>query len=62
MSVCKNCGRTLVPDEIALYKRLVNRAASEYLCLSCFAEKYKVTEKQLHEKIQLFKDMGCTLF
>ncbi len=62
MSACKQCGRTLVPDEIAIYKRLVNRGATEYLCLTCFAEKYRVTEEQLHEKIRFFRNMGCTLF
>lgn len=57
-----HCGRPLKPDEIAIYKRLVNRGAESYLCLTCFADKYKVTEAQLHEKIRFFRNMGCTLF
>ena len=62
MSICKQCGRPLTHDEVGIYKRLVNRGAEEFLCLTCFAAKYKVTEAQLREKIQLFKNMGCTLF
>ena len=62
MAECKKCHRPLVRDEIAIYKRLVHRGATEFLCLTCFAEKFKVTEEQLREKIQLFRDMGCTLF
>ena len=59
---CKTCGRKLVNDEIALYKRMVNRGATEYLCLTCFAAYYRVTEELLHEKIEHFREMGCTLF
>ena len=59
---CKTCGRKLVNDEIALYKRMVNRGASEYLCLTCFAAYFRVTEDLLKEKIEHFREMGCTLF
>ena len=59
---CKTCGRKLVNDEIAIYKRMVNRGATEYLCLTCFAAYYRVTEELLQEKIKHFRDMGCTLF
>ena len=56
------CGRKLECDEIAIYKRMVNRGATEYKCLTCFAEYYKVTEDLLREKIEHFRNMGCTLF
>ncbi len=59
---CKTCGRKLVNDEIAIYKRMVNRGATEYLCLTCFAAYYRVTEDLLREKIEHFREMGCTLF
>lgn len=59
---CKKCGRALTHDEIAIYKRLVNRGATEYLCLTCFAKEFRVTEEQLEEKINLFRNMGCVLF
>ena len=62
MPECKKCGRQLVHDEIALYKRLVDRKADTCLCLTCFAQYYGVCEGVLEDKIQFFKDAGCSLF
>lgn len=59
---CAECGRSLVPDEIALTKKLVNRGTTTYYCLSCLARHFEVTEAVLVEKIQEFREMGCTLF
>lgn len=59
---CFRCGRELTADEIAVYRRLVNRAASEYLCITCFAKEFSVTEELIREKIRHFKEIGCTLF
>lgn len=59
---CMQCGRELTHDEIAVYKRMVNRGAKEYLCITCFAKKFKVSEELIWEKIEHFKKMGCTLF
>lgn len=59
---CFSCGRELTSDEIAIYRRMVNRAASEYLCISCFAREFSVTEELICQKIRHFKEMGCTLF
>jgi hypothetical protein len=62
MSACKGCGRELTATEIALTKKLVNRGAEEFLCLSCLAEKFKVPESLLLEKIEEYKKSGCLLF
>ena len=59
---CMNCGRKLKRDDIALTKKLLNRGATEFMCLTCLAEHFKVSEERLEEKIQHFKDSGCTLF
>lgn len=59
---CMKCGRKLKRDEIALTKKLINRGATEFMCLICLAEHFKVSEERLEEKIQHFKDSGCTLF
>ena len=40
----------------------MNRGAKEYLCITCFAKKFKVSEELIREKIEHFKKMGCTLF
>ncbi len=61
-TVCRICGRTLVPDECALTKKLINRGAVEYMCLSCLSEHFGVPEDALRDKIRQFREMGCTLF
>ncbi|MDE6674204.1 MAG: hypothetical protein K2K19_05240 [Acetatifactor sp.] len=59
---CRECGRLLTRDEIGLHKKLFNRAAASFLCISCSAEYFGVTTGLLEEKIRQFKEMGCTLF
>lgn len=59
---CRNCGRPLSRDEIGLHKKLYNRAADSFLCISCNAEYFGVSTQLLEEKIREFKEMGCTLF
>ena len=60
--VCKDCGVPLGQDEIALTKKLINRGARQFFCLSCLASHFDVSEEILREKITLFREMGCTLF
>lgn len=64
MAICNKCGEELHKDEIAIYKRLINRAASEeeMLCKSCLADKLAVSEAIIDEKIKHFREIGCTLF
>ena len=50
---CKQCGRPLTADEIALHKRLVNRSAAAHLCLTCLAGYFGCSEDVLREKIAL---------
>ena len=62
LPVCACCSRELVPDEIGLTKKLINRGAKEYFCLSCLARRFDVPESALIDKIAQFRWMGCTLF
>ncbi|MGI5895127.1 MAG: hypothetical protein ACOX6P_11140 [Candidatus Merdivicinus sp.] len=59
---CYQCGKELLPDEIAVYRKLVNRGATEALCIPCLAKQFSVKEELIRKKIQEFKEMGCTLF
>lgn len=59
---CRQCGIALNNDEIALYKKLYNRAAKSFLCIRCSSEYLEVTQELLTAKIEEFKKMGCTLF
>lgn len=59
---CIECQKALVRDEVAIYLRLVNRNAKQYLCIPCLAKYFKCSEDDIHLRIQRLKDMGCTLF
>ena len=59
---CRQCGRALEPDEIALTRKMINRGAEKYFCLTCLAHHFDVSEKDLQKKIREFREMGCTLF
>ena len=59
---CLKCSRPLSPDEIALTKKMINRGATRYFCLSCLSDHFEVPEEALRRKIQEFREMGCTLF
>ena len=62
MLTCITCGRPLEKDEVALTKMLINRGATQYLCIDCLAKKFEVTREDLERKIEEFRQMGCTLF
>ena len=60
--VCCECGKKLRKDETALTRKLVDMDAEEFYCLDCLAEFIGCTVQDLNEKIQEFKEQGCTLF
>ncbi len=43
-------------------RKMVNRGATEFFCLSCLAEHFRIPEEALRQKIAEFRAMGCTLF
>lgn len=60
---CFVCGKTpLTKDEIGIVKKLLDKKAKQFYCLSCLSEYFEVTEEELLAKIEQFKDEGCTLF
>ena len=62
MEHCKICGRELDRDEIGLTKKLINRGATEFLCMTCLAEKFDMTEAECQTLIDHFREAGCHLF
>lgn len=60
---CYVCGKTpLTKDEIGLTKKIIDRKATTFYCLSCLADYLEVTEEELLAKLEEFKNDGCTLF
>ena len=47
------CGRELTSTEIALHRKLVNRGAAEFMCISCLAENFMVSEEAIRENVNL---------
>lgn len=62
MARCQQCERPLTGDEISVYRKLVNREAVSFLCKTCLADYFGVTEAKIDEKIRQFKSNGCLLF
>lgn len=62
MARCFQCERKLTGDEISVYRKLVNREAVSFLCKSCLADYFGVSEAKIDEKIRQFKRNGCLLF
>ena len=60
--ICKICGREVTRDEIGLTKKLINRGATEFLCMTCLAEKFDMTEAECQTLIDHFREAGCHLF
>lgn len=60
--LCRQCGRPLDGDDIAIYRKLVTRDAITFLCRSCLAGYFGVSEQIIDEKIEQFRRQGCTLF
>ena len=61
-SRCFQCEKPLKRDEIGLYRKLVNRGAQVFLCKSCIAAHFKMSEADCDSLIAHFKEAGCSMF
>lgn len=59
---CYVCGKVLSKNEIGLSKKLIGKSTDKFYCIDCLAEQLEVTTEELLDKIEEFKDEGCTLF
>jgi len=60
--ICEECFTQIDKDTFALNKKLLGNQTKQFLCLKCLGEIFDVTEEDLRERIQLYKDEGCGLF
>ena len=61
-SECKLCGNKVSVNEIGLNKKFFGKGVNEYLCLTCLAKYFSVSEELLKEKIERYRQSGCVLF
>lgn len=60
---CVSCFKeNLNKDAIALNKKLLGKDIERFYCLNCLAEYLNTTVEELMDKIEEFKEEGCTLF
>ena len=59
---CRKCGKELTHDEIALYKKIYNRGAKDFLCISCSSHYLQFSEELLLTKMQEFNTCPHTAF
>ncbi len=60
--LCCECKKKLKKDEIALSQKLIDIDTEDFYCIYCLANVIGCTTEDLQEKIQEFKEQGCTLF
>ena len=60
---CLACGvKPLDKDTIAINKKLLGKNIKKFYCINCLAEYLGCTVEALLEKIEEFKEEGCSLF
>ena len=60
---CVSCGRTgLDKNTVGINKKMLGTQIRTFYCMDCLADYLGTTTEALREKIEEFKDEGCTLF
>ena len=60
---CVACGKKdLNKNTVGINKKLLGRNITNYYCMDCLADYLDCTVDDLLDKIEEFKDEGCTLF
>lgn len=60
---CISCGKTdLSKDEKGINLKLLGEGIENFYCLDCLANVLEVSVQDILDKIEEFKDEGCTLF
>ena len=60
---CISCGReNLDKDTIGINKKMLGTKRKQFYCMECLAEYLDTSVDDLLEKIEEFKEDGCTLF
>ena len=52
----------LTKDEIGISKKLIDPDTEKYFCIDCLSDFLECEKQDIYDKIEEFKDEGCTLF
>ena len=60
---CVICGKTELSNNcVGINKKLLGATILNFYCMDCLAEYLECTVQELLDKIEEFKEEGCTLF
>lgn len=60
---CTACNkRNLDKNTVGINKKLLGDKIQSFYCMNCLADLLGVTVEDLEDKIEEFKEEGCTLF
>ena len=60
---CIKCTVELKGYDCAIYRKLVNMLATEFMCIPCLAQHFNCDESKIHAQIEYYKQSGtCGLF
>lgn len=62
MEKCYVCKCSLIKDDVALCKKLMGKKTRQFFCREHLAEYLDTDVASLTEKVEQFKEEGCTLF
>ena len=61
--ICIACEKEITEkDTIGINKKLLGKRVKNLYCMPCLADYLGTTVEDLEEKIEEFKEEGCTLF
>ena len=60
---CVSCQKfPLNRDEVGASRKLIGMDTEQFYCIDCLAAYLEVTSEDIEDKIQMYKEDGCTLF
>lgn len=60
---CIVCGKKNIDkNTVGINKKLLGKEIKKFYCMDCLADYLECTVDDLNDKIEEFKDEGCTLF
>lgn len=61
--ICLSCSKEINDkDTIALNRKMLGRGILNFFCIECLANYLGTNAEYLFDKIEEFKEQGCTLF